>query len=215
MAARREGEGAAHLVFRSRSVRIAGWVDLGVGLVVVLVGVGLGLSGGVRGSAPLGVAIGILGAVLVLSGLARATARIEISRAQLSWTWSFSRQTLALEDLDDAALVEKGSPASGGAWAGFLAGGLLWVAIWWLWDVLWAFVTSEPSLGPVELVVIKHVGGPVPVKPIGAWSTRASHSDADQALEYLRAAIVSSTRPPTATPDILRTDAWDQGGTGG
>ena len=123
MAARREAEAGAHLVFRSRAVRTAGWVDLAIGLVVVLVGAGLVLSGGIRSRIPLGVAAVIVGLALALSGLARATARIEISRTQLTWTWSFSRRSLALEDLDDAALVEKGSPASGAAWSGFLAGG--------------------------------------------------------------------------------------------
>ncbi len=208
MAAPREGEAAAHLVFRSQAVRNAGWVDLAIGLAVVLAGVGLGLSGGVRGAAAFGVAAGVLGLALLVSGLARVTARMEISRTQVAWTWSFSRQSLALEDLDDAALVEKGAPASGAAWSGFLAGGLTWVGVWWLFDVVRGFVTSEPSLGPVELVVIKHVGGPVPIKPIGAWSTRASHSDANQALDYLRFAISSSPRPVAAMPDILRTDAW-------
>ena len=83
------------------------------------------------------------------------------------------------------------------------------MAVWWLFDVLSAFFKSEPSLGSVELVAIKHHGGPVPVKPIGAWSTRASHSEANQALQHLKAAIASSSHPAPVTPDILRTDAWD------
>ncbi len=212
MAARTGEDAAGHLVFRSRAVRIAGTVDLALGIVVVLAGVALGVSGGTHDAVPLGVVICILGAALLVSGLSRATARMEITETHLLWRWSFSMQKLALEDLDDAALVEKGSPASGAAWAGFLGGGFAAVIAWWLFDVVSAFFRSEPSLGSVELIVVKHYGGPVPVKPIGAWSTRASHSEANQALGSLKAAISSSSLRAPVTPDILRTDAWDRPG---
>ena len=212
MAARTPADSAPHLVFRSRAVRIAAAVDLAVGVVVILVGVGLGVSGGTRDAVPLSVVIGLVGVALLVSGLSRATARMEISKTRVTWTWSFARQGVDLVDLDDAALVEKGAPAPGGAWAGFLGGGIAMVLVWWLFDVVSAFVTSEPGLGPVHLVVIKHVGGPVPVQPISTWSTRASHSGADEALAYLQAAIAASPRRGAATPEILRTDAWEQPG---
>ena len=154
----------------------------------------------------------MVGLIALLSGLSRMTARMEISKAQLTWTWSFSKQTLALEDIDDASLVVKGAPASGAAWSGFLGGGFFGVLAWWLFDVFWAFFKSEPSLGSVELIVIKHYGGPVPIKPIGAWSTKPSHSEAAEALDSLKTAIASSSRRQQKSSRILRTDAWDQSG---
>lgn len=212
MAAPSAGDAAARLVFRSRAVRIAGIVDLVLGIVALLAGVGMGLRGGNRNAIPLGLAIGVLGIIFILSGLGRVTARMVISRTHLTWTWSFSIHQLALEDLDDAALVEKGSPASGAAWAGFLGGGFAAVVVWWLFDVTWALFKSEPSLGSVELIAIKHYGGSISVKPIGAWSTRASHSEASQALQYLQTAIAASARRSPVTSELLLTDAWERPG---
>ncbi len=200
----------AHLVFRSRAVRVAGTIEFVVGLLVVLAGSGLAVRGGNRNTLPLGIAVCLVGLMMILSGLNRITARMEISKTHLTWIWSFSKQTLALEELDDAALVVKGAPASGSAWAGFLGGGFIGTLAWWLFDVCWGFVTSEPSLGSVELIVVKHYGGPVPIKPIGAWSTRPSHSEAALALDSLRTAIASSTRRQPVVSRILRTDAWEQ-----
>src|SRR5665213_2425916 len=198
-------EGAtAHLVFRSRAARVAGIIDFVVGLIVVLAGSGLAVQGGNRNALPLGLAICLVGLIVLLSGLSRMTARMEISKTHLTWTWSFSKQTLALEDLDDAALVVKGAPASGAAWAGFLGGGFVGVLAWWLFDLCWAFFNSEPSLGSVELIAVKHYGGPVPIKPIGAWSTRPSHSEAAQALDSLKTAIASSSRCLLYTSPIPR-----------
>ena len=206
---------AAPLVFRSRAVWVAGIIDVVVGTAVVLAGLGIASMGevhgvhGVRKTLPLGLAICIVGLVPLMSGLSRINARIEITPTHVMWTWSFSRQALALEDLDDAALVEKGAPASGAAWAGFLGGGFGGVLAWWLFDVACAFFNTEPSLGSVELVVIKHYGGPVSVKPIGAWSTRPSHSQANEALHYLKAAIAASPRHRPKAATVLRVDAWD------
>jgi hypothetical protein len=204
------GDTTAQIVFRSRAVRTAGIIDFVVGLIVVFAGVGLAVLGAIHNALPLGLAIGIVGLILLLSGLSRMTARMEISKTHLTWTWSFSRQTLVLEGLDDAALVEKGAPASGAAWAGFLGGGYAGVLAWWLFDVCGTFFNNEPSLGSVELIAVKRYGGPVPIKPIGAWSTRSSHSEANQALHCLQAAIASSSRRNPAVPRILRTDAWEQ-----
>jgi hypothetical protein len=199
-----------HLVFRSRAVRVAGIIDFVVGLIAVLAGSGLAVRGGNHVALPLGLAICVVGLVVLLSGLSRMAARMEISKTHLTWTWSFSKQTLALEDLDDAALVAKGAPVSGAAWAGFLGGGFIGVLAWWLFDLCWAFVNSEPSLGSVELIAIKHYGGPVPIKPIGAWSTQPSHSGAAQALDCLKTAIASSAHRQPVVPRILQTDAWEQ-----
>jgi hypothetical protein len=198
-----------HLTFRSRSVRIAGAVDLGIGIALVLAGTGYALVGGRSAAVPVGIALGVLGVILGVTGLGRITARMEITRSHVVWTWSFSRSQLPFDDLDDAALVEKGAPASGGAWAGFLGGGITWVVAWWLFDVARAFVSSEPTLGPLELVAIRHYGGPVSIKPIGAWSTHDSHSQARQALGHLQAAIHASSHRAPVVPDILRTDQWE------
>ena len=189
---------------------MAGIVDFVAGLLIVLAASGLAVRGGNRNSLPLGIAVGLVGLIVLLTGLSRMTARMEIGKSHLTWVWSFSKQTLALEDLDDAALVVKGAPSSGSAWAGFLGGGFVGVLAWSLFDRCWRFVSSEPSLGSVELIVVKHYGGPVPIKPIGAWSTRPSHSEAAQALDSLRTAIASSTRRQPVVSRILRTDAWEQ-----
>ena len=210
MAATKIGGSTAHLVFRSRAVRVVGIIDCAVGLIVVLTGSGLAVLGGMRNALPIGLAICVVGLILLFFGLSRMTARMEISKTHVTWTWSFSSQTLALEDLDDAALVSKGAPASGAAWAGFLGGGFDGVLVWWLFDAFGAFFNSEPSLGSVGLIAVKHYGGPVPIKPIGAWSTRSSQSEANQALHCLKTAIASSSRREQDVARILRTDAWEQ-----
>jgi hypothetical protein len=209
MAAVATGSTSAPLVFRSRAVKVAGIIDFVVGVIVLLAGLGVAVLGGVHRALPLGLATCVVGVILVPTGLGRMTARMEITKTHLIWTWSFSKQMLALEDLDDAALVEKGAPASGASWAGFMGGGLAGVLAWWLFDVGVAFFTSEPSLGSVELIAVKHYGGPVPIKPIGAWSSRPSHSDANQALQCLKSAIASSARRKPTAASVLSIDAWD------
>ena len=204
------GDTTAHLVFRSRAVRTAGIIDFVIG--PVLAGVGVAVQGANRNALPLGVAACVVGLIFLLSGLSRMTARMEISKTHLTWIWSFSKQTLALEGLDGAALIEKGAPASGAAWAGFLGGGFAGVLAWWLFDVSCAFFNSEPSLGSVELIAIKRYGGPVAIKPISAWSTRPSHSEATQAPHCLQAAIASTSRRKPEVPRNLRSDVWEQSG---
>jgi hypothetical protein len=191
---------------------MTGTIDVVVGLAVLAFGVGLAAAPGGGTALPLGLAISIVGVMLLLSGLGRMTARLEVTGTGVAWTWSFSRHELAFDDLDDAALVEKGSPASGGAWAGVLGGGFVSAVAWWLLDTVSAFVHSEPSLGSVELVLIKRYGGPVEVKPISAWSTRSSHSQANEALGVVQTAIAGSARPAPHRLPILRDDAWEQPG---
>jgi len=197
-----------HRVFRSRAVVVVGVVQSVVGLVLGTAGVVFASLGGPPRALPLGLVICVLGLLLLVTGFARMNARMELGPTEVTWTWSFSRQRLALDDVVDCALVEKGSPASGGAWSGFLGGGLVMVLVWWLVDVAAAFARSEPSLGSLELVAVKRYGGPVPIRPISAWSTPASRSQANQALQALQAARhVAPRRAPQELP-ILRHDAW-------
>ena len=210
MAATPSDGATARLVFRSRAVRVAGIIDFVVGFIVILVGSGLAVWGGNRNALPIGLTICIVGLIVLITGLSRVSARMEISKTHVTWTWSFSKQTLALVDLDDAALVVKGAPASGAAWSGFLGGGYIGVLALWLFDGFRAFLSSEPSLGSVELVVIKRYGGQVPIKPVGAWSTQPARSEAAQALDSLKIAIASSSRRRPVVSRNLRTDAWDE-----
>ncbi len=199
-------------VFRTRAVIVAGLGDLLVGCSLLVVGVTLAAVRGSRDALPLGLALSVVALILLLTGFGRITARMEISGSIVAWTWAFSRFTVALSDLEDAELVEKGSPASGGSWAGFLGGGVVAAAAWWVVGLAAAFLRSGPSLGPLDLVVIKRHGGAVEVQPISAWSTRSSRSQADEALHAVRAAIAASARrrPPEPPPlSMIRHDAWD------
>ncbi len=158
-------------------------------------------------------ALGVVGLIFLVTGLGRMTARMEVGPTEVRWTWSFATERLALDELVDCALVEKGSPAAGGAWVGFLGGGIFMVLVWWLVDVVSALVRSAPSLGSLELVAVKRYGGPVTIKPISAWSTPSSHSQVTEALVALQTAIDAVARPTPRELPILRNDAW--GPTGG
>ncbi len=209
MATSRQVDTTSHRVFRSRAVFVAGVVDAAFGLLVGSAGVALAALGSSPKALPIGVAVCVIGLILLITGIARMAARMELGPTQVTWTWSFSTERLALDDVVDCALVEKGSPASGGAWVGFLGGGIFMVLVWWLVDVVSAFARSEPSLGSLELVAIKRYGGPVPIRAISAWSTPSSHSQANEALVALQTAVHVADRPaPTELP-ILRNDAWD------
>ena len=196
-------------VFRARAVSAAGFVDLIVGGLVLIVGVGLAAGRGDRDALPLGLVLCVVGLLLVLTGLGRMTARLEVTATSVAWTWAFSRHELPLSALDDAALVEKGSPTSGASWAGFLGGGFIGAVVWWLVEAVAVFVSSEPSTGSFDLVLIKHHGAPVEVKPISSWSTRSSHSQADGALQAVRGAIRSSASTSPQHLRILQHDAWE------
>ena len=199
-------------VFRTRAVRVAGLVDVILGSTLLAVGASFVAWRSGHNGLPIGLAIAIVALTILIVGLGRVTARLELTSTEVRWKWTFSGFRAALTELDDADLVEKGSPASGASWAGFLGGGFYGVFIWWVLELVVAFFTSEPSLGPLELVVIKHHGGAVAVPPISAWSTRSSHSEANEAVRAIKAAISASAgRSPTATPPsaVLRYDAWD------
>lgn len=200
-------------VFRARAVLIAGFVDFTLGLALLVVGLSVMEWRGNHGALPIGLAISLVGLILLLTGFSRVTSRLEVTETSLVWTWGFSRHEVGLSELEDAALVEKGSPASGASWAGFLGGGFLLVLVWWLVELITAFVGSEPSLGALDLVVMKHHGSPIEIKPISAWSTRSSHSQANVALQAVQLAIASSARPSAAHRlQILQHDAWEPSG---
>lgn len=188
---------------------VAGFLDLVLGLAVLVVGIGLVVGRDNRDAVPLGLTFCVVGALLVVSGLGRVTARLDVHPDTVTWRWNFSQHQIPLTDLEGAALVEKGSPAPGASWAGFLGGGFSSVLAWWLVDVAHGFFDSEPSLGPLDLVVIRHHGGSVEIKAISAWSTSASHSQANEALRVLDAAIGSSGHPPEQGPRILLHDEWE------
>ncbi len=190
----------------------AGLVDILLGVAVLIAGVSLAAERGSRDALPLGLTLSVVALILLLTGLGRVTARMKISETRVAWTWALSRFEVALTDLEDADLVEKGSPASGSSGAGFLGGGLLAAAVWWIVELAAAFVQSGPSLGPLDLVVVKRHGGTMEVKPISAWSTQASRAQADEAVRALRTAIAASARrspPGRPPPSMIRHDAWD------
>jgi hypothetical protein len=164
---------------------------------------------GNREALPLGLAISVVGLTVLLTGLGRMTARLEVTETSVDWTWALSKHEVPLIELEDAALVEKGSPASGASWAGFLGGGFLSVLVWWLVELVASFVTGEPSLGAFDLVVVKQHGAPIEVKTISSWSTSHSHSQANEALQVVKAAIASTPRQVPQSPGILRHDAWE------
>ena len=202
----------AHQVFRSRAVVVAGIIEFVFGLVISAVGIGLAALVAGPSALPFGLAFCVLGIVMVIAGLGRMIARMEVGPSQLSWIWSFSRHTIALSELTDCALVEKGSPASGGAWAGFLGGGFLAILLWWLIDTFSAIVRSEPSTGSMELVAIRRYGGPLPIGPICCWSTPASQSQATEALLAVQNAIHLNARPAVKQLPLLRHDSWESPG---
>jgi len=92
---------------------------------------------------------------------------------------------------------------------GSSGGGFLAALAWWLVELASAIVASEPTLGPLELVLVKHHGAPVEIEPISAWSTRSSRSQAGEALQALKTAIASSPRRSSARLPILQHDTWD------
>ncbi len=195
--------------FRLRAVVVAGMIYSTIGIAGLVVGSSLVAWRGNRDALPLGLFISVVGLCLCLTGLGRVTARMEVTETCVAWTWAFSRHEVPFTELEDAALVEKGSPASGASWAGFLGGGFISSMVWWLVELVSDVVTSEPSLGAYDLVLIRHHGASSEVKPISAWSTRSSHSQANEALEVVRAAIASSPGRAPEGPRILRHDAWD------
>ena len=126
----------------------------------------------------------------------------------MRWRWYFAWHEVELGELEDAALVEKGSRASGASWSGFLGGGFVSVFIWWIGELVWSVFSNEPSIGRVELVVIPRHGSPVEVRPISAWSTRSSHSQANQALDAVKSAIVAGAPAPAQNWQLLH-DQWE------
>ena len=96
-------ESARGHVLRTRAVLVAGVIDFTVGIAVLVASLGLLASRGSRDALPLGLAIFVAGFILVLTGLGRMTARLEITQSCVVWTWAFSRHEVPLTELEDAA----------------------------------------------------------------------------------------------------------------
>ena len=193
--------------FRSRAVVVAGTADIVIGVGALGIGASIA-AGNSKNALPLGLLVLLVGAYLMISGLGRVTARLEVCSDRVRWRWYFSWHAVELREIEDAALVEKGSTASGASWSGFLGGGFVSVFIWWVGELVCSVFGNEPSIGSVELVVIRHHGSPVEVRPISVWSTRSSHSQANQALDAVKSAIEVGPSAPAQNWQLLH-DQWE------
>ena len=191
--------------FRTRAVYVAGAVGVTIGVAVLIVGVALTALQSNRNSLPLGLVVCLIGLILLLDGLGRMMSRLEVRGDRMTWTWGFSRHEVLTTDLEDAALVEKGSPFSGASWAGFLGAGLLRVFVWWLSEVIVRFFSTEPSIGSLDLVLMRRHGAPIEVKSISAWSTSTLPLSGKRGIAS-HASGHSLIRPPltTASSDPTR-----------
>ena len=201
-------------VFRSRAVVIAGIADVVLGVCLVGAGAVVASRNAGRGALSLAVILVALGAMGLMSGIGRAACRLEIQADRVRWRWSYGWHEVALRDLEGAALVEKGSPASGAAWSGFLGGSFTGVLLWWLAELAYSVFSNEPMLGPLDLVLMQQHGEPIEVKAISSWSSRVSQSEANQALDALRT-VIHTSAPPTVQSRQLLHDAWETPGSEG
>jgi len=175
--------------FHVGSVRTVGIVGLVIGAAIFGAGMGMAVVLHQRWALPIGIAVGILGLLIGISSLGRVTSTLEVHFDHISWRWGLATHALDLDDLVDASLVEKGSPSSGSSWAGFLAGGIDWVFLWWFFDWATALFRSDPVAGTSVLVVVKRYGGPVPIPAISGWSSGQSHRESSEALFVVQSAI--------------------------
>ncbi len=176
-------------VFRTRAVVYSGLADLALGLVVLAGGIALAAFDAARTAVPIGLGAIVLGVTIALTGLGRALSRLEIHPTTVVWTWWFSRHEVALADLEMAALVEPGSPTSGGEWAAFLPGGLLAVVAWWLYGLVVSVVRAEPTLGSHALFLVRRYGPPERVEPIGSFAFSTKGTTAAAAQQAIQLAI--------------------------
>jgi hypothetical protein len=179
---------------------VSGAVLVGLGVVVVGAAVVVALTVRRPAGLPLGLAVGCVGAYLIVGGAGRLASWLEVGPGAIRWAWSFSRHEIPVTALVDAALVEKGSPASGGAWGGFLGGGLDGVIAWWLLGVAGSVSRRSPTLGSRVLVVIRHHGGRVEIPVIGSRGTDAGQSEAAVALAAVQGAIRAGQVRATGRP---------------
>jgi len=170
-------------------VIVSGAVDAGAGAALLGAGAWEAALALPSARAALGVAMVLAGAVLVLTGTSRASARLEVHHDRLAWTWLFSRHELPYGNLVQAALVEPGSPASGGAWATLPYGGLTAVGTSALLDLLGSVVNAGPTLGSSTLEVIPKYGAPVRIPAIGTFSSRPQSTRAFAVQQTLQFAI--------------------------
>jgi hypothetical protein len=181
----------------------SGAILVGLGLIAVGAAVVVALRVGRPDGLPLGLLLGLIGVYFAFSGAGRMAAWFEVSQDAIRWTWSFSRHELRVTDLVDAALVEKGAPAPGGEWAGFIGGGFDGVIAWWLLGLGHSVLQTSPAMGSRVLMVLRVHGGPVHIPVIGTWGTAASHTEASLALaavqEAIRAGQVRATGRPRSS----------------
>ncbi len=174
------------MIFRTRAVVVSGALDLVVG--IGLMAWGAALTAGGHGARPaFGAALVLLGAVVGATGAGRMAARLEVHDSKLVWTWPFSRHELSFDNVVQAALVEPGSPASGGEWGTLLSGGVVAVAGWWLAGLALSMFRAGPTLGSSTLEILRRRGGPVRISPIGTFCfepTRSTAFAAQQAVDY-------------------------------
>jgi hypothetical protein len=147
---------------------------------------------------PVGLALIVIGVTIAATGFGRALSHLEVHSTKLVWTWWFSRHEIALEDVESAALVEPGSPNSGGEWGAFVAGsvgglfpvgGLVVVAAWWLYGLALSTMRAEPTLGSHALFIVRHYGPPERVEPIGTFAFSPAKTTAARAQRAIQAAI--------------------------
>ena len=195
---------------------VAGTFDLVLGLGLLGLGAAVAGRGGNRDALPLGLVFVLVGVLLVIGGLGRLTARLEV-RATVCGGAGRSGRTRSHCRSSRTPPSSRRDHQWGGSWAGFLGGGLLGVGffgvfLWWLAELAYSVVGSEPTLGGLDLVVMKRRGGPVEVKPISVWSTRSSNSQANQALDAVKTAIAMCTSPesePVPHSRQLLHDEWE------
>jgi hypothetical protein len=178
-------------VFRTRAVALSGWADAVLGAILVGVALSVSLTKDRPASFAIGISIAVVASIIGGAGVARITAHLEVHTTKLVWTWAFSRHEVTLAELVDAALVEPGSPQGGGAIGGFIAGGLLAVACWWLLELAGSMYEAGPTLGSHTLVVVRKYGAPIRISPIGTFARHPEVSGAAAAESSVRAAITS------------------------
>jgi hypothetical protein len=183
-------------------VVVSGVVDLGLAAFAFggAAAVALVVTGSDR--LPFSLLLGLVGLLLLVSGIGRVRSRLEIHRDSLEWTWALVRQRVPLAELVDADIAEKGRPTPGGAWAGLIGGGFTWVFLWWLFGLIGSVAHAEPTTGSHDLVLIRRHGPPVQVRAIGTWATRAGAARVSEVVAAVRASIAAERLRAGQVPPV-------------
>jgi hypothetical protein len=184
-------------IFRTRAVVVSGVVDLILGIVVVAVGILVVLGTHNANIRAGGAAIIFVGLFLVFTGTGRMTAKLELHPDKVVWTWSFSSHHHPVAGLEDASLVEPGSPAQGAAWNAWIAGGFASVGTWWLLSLLRSVSKADPTIGTRQLELIPHFGAPIRIRAIGTYATGVGSSQAYAAEMAVKQAIRLASQQPS------------------